>query len=115
MNNVTILEENPISMSELKEELKKIKKRDETLNFRSEKTEEYLNQVVLSDHKDYEDIIKQITELNLLRLKKEHIIKLADNLPKKEEEVKTILQGYNITLKKEDYKKISDVVSGVLT
>ena len=40
-----ILDENPISMYELKAELEKIKKRDKELNFRSARTEEYLNQV----------------------------------------------------------------------
>ena len=38
----TILNEEPMSMAELKEELDKIKKRDKELNFRANRTEEYL-------------------------------------------------------------------------
>jgi len=36
------ISEKPISISELKQELEKIKKRDKELNFRAARTEEYL-------------------------------------------------------------------------
>ena len=43
MSSLKILEEVPVTLVHLKEDLQRIKKRDEELNFRANKTEEYLN------------------------------------------------------------------------
>ena len=45
MTDMQIISETPINIYQLKKELEKIKKRDNELNFRTNKTEEYLNQV----------------------------------------------------------------------
>jgi len=114
MSSAKIIKETPMSMNDLKKEIRAIKKRDEALNYRCEKTDEYLGSVAPLTDKDYKDIEKQINELNILRVKDKEIIKILDLLPKNEEEVKLILSTSNITLKKEDAKKIADVVSGFL-
>jgi DNA-directed RNA polymerase subunit F len=110
MSNIKIVSETPISMNDLKKELKSIKKKDEQLNYRSEKTEEYLNQLITLTDKDYKEIEKQLNDLNILRLKEKEVIKLLDIMPKNEEEVKLILSTSGITLKKEEAKKISDIM-----
>ena len=51
MGDMQIVSETPINMHQLKNELEKIKKRDKELNFRANKTEEYLHQV-LADVKE---------------------------------------------------------------
>lgn len=110
MSGLQIKNEVPLSMADLKKELKAIRKKDEQLNYRSEKTEEYINSLVELSDKSYKEIEKQLNELNILRLKEKEIIKLLDILPKNEEEVKLVLSTSGITLKKEEAKKIADII-----
>ena len=110
MSKPEIKEEQPITMAELKEDLKKIKKRDEELNFRAEKTQEYLDQFVTIKDKDAKELFKKIEGLDVPRLKPEHIVKLIDILPTTPEEVKMVLQGYTITVTKENLKRIADAI-----
>lgn len=110
MTKPEITEEAPITMSELKEELKKIKKRDEALNFRAEKTEEYLAQFTILKDKDAKELYKKIEELDVPRLRAEHIVKLIDIMPATPDEVKLVLQGATITVTKDNLKKIADAI-----
>lgn len=114
MSSAKIVSEVPISMNELRKEIKAIRKRDETLNYRCEKTDEYLGTAAPLADKDYKELEKQLNELNILRLRDTEIIKILDLLPKNEEEVKLILSASSLTLKKEDAKKIADLVAGYL-
>lgn len=113
MTKPEINSETPVTMSEIKDELKKIKKRDESLNFRAEQTEDYLNQFATLKTKEAKDLFKTIEELGVPRLKPEHIIKIVDMMPTEVDEVKMILQGYTITVTKDNLKKIADAVKGV--
>jgi DNA-directed RNA polymerase subunit F len=115
MTKPDIISENPIAMAELKEELKKIRKRDEGLNFRAEQTEEYLNQFVSAKPKEASDLYKAIDDLAVPRLRPEHIIKIVDLMPTTPDEVKMILQGYTITVTKDNLKKIADTVKAAET
>lgn len=110
MSSLEIIQEEPITMAELKEDLKAIRKRDEELNFRAEKTEEYLQQFTVMKKKDAKDLCKKIEELEIPRLKPEHIVKIVDIMPTTADEVKSVLQGYTITVSKENLKKIADVI-----
>ncbi|MBT7902965.1 hypothetical protein HN587_03805 [Candidatus Woesearchaeota archaeon] len=109
--NPKILDENPISMSEVKETLKMIKERDSELNFRAQHTEEFLNMFVEYTEKQTAELFKKIKELEVPRLKPEHIVKLVDVLSKTDEEVKTVLQGYPVSIAKENLKKIADTIA----
>ncbi|MBU0461544.1 MAG: hypothetical protein KJ574_03075 [Nanoarchaeota archaeon] len=111
MTNQVIIKETPITMAELREQLKAIKKRDEEFSFRAGKTDEYLNHFVTLKLKEAEELINKIKALDIPRLKEEHIAKIVDLLPDHLEEVKSVLQGYTITVTKENLKKIADVVS----
>ncbi len=102
-----ILSETAIPAAELKEKLEAISKED-TLNFRANKTYEYLNEFVEMGKNDAEELIGKIKKLNTPRLKDEHIVKLADLKPKTAEEVKVILQGYPITISKENLAKLAE-------
>ncbi len=110
MTRQEILEEKPITMAELKSELSKIKKRDGELNFRAEKTEEYLDMFATLKKKESEELFKKIEGLEVPRLKPEHIVKLIDILPDTPEEVKIVLQGYTITVSKDNLKRIADAI-----
>ena len=111
MSEVEIISETPITMSELKDTLKKIKKRDEELNFRAERTEEYLQQFTLVKPKDAKALVGRIAKLDIPRLKKEHMIKLVDLMPKELDETKAILSGYTITVTKDNLKRITDALN----
>ncbi len=110
MTKPEIIDEKPINMATLKEELKKIKKRDDALNFRAERTEEYLSQFVELKDKETKDLCKKIEALDVPRLKQEHIVKLVDILPVTPDEVKLVLQGYTITVTKENMKRVADAI-----
>jgi len=101
-----VLEKNPIGILELKKELAAIKKRDGELNFRSQRTEEYVNELAKLSQKDTNTLIKKIRDLELPRLKEEHIRKIVDIVPQNEKQLKVILSGYTLTVNAENMKKI---------
>jgi len=110
MTKPQIIEEEPISMADLKEELTKIQKKTKEINFRAEKTQEYLNQFTILDLKKGKELREKIEKLKIPRLKNEHIIKIIDLMPSSLEELKSILSGYTITVTSENLKKIAEVL-----
>ena len=105
-----ILGEKPVPMYLVLEELERIKKKEKELNFRSKRTEEYLTQFVTLGPKKSKELMEKIEKLNITRLKEPHIIKIVDIMPKSVADLKSLLQGYTITIKNEDMKKIIGVV-----
>lgn len=105
-----IISEKPITITELKQEIDKIQKRDKELNFRVGKTEEYLSHFITLSKAKEDELIKKLEKLNVPRLKDIHITKIVDILPKTVDELKIILQGYTITVNNDNIKKIVDVV-----
>lgn len=106
-----IVEKTPIGLVELKKELNAIKKRDEELNFRAQRTEEYVNELARLTQKDTDSLLKKLRELELPRLKEEHIVKIADVLPQNEAHLKVLLSGYTLTVSAENMKKIIAVTN----
>ena len=104
-----IISETPINSLQLKEELSKIKKRDNELNFRAAKAEEHLER--LSLHKDADAVFEKISKLEIPRLKEQHMHKIIDIMPATIKDLKAAMQGYTISLSNENMKKIVDVVS----
>ena len=105
-----IISEKPITLTELKQEIDNIKKRDKELNFRVGKTEEYLSHFITLSKAKEDELIKKLEKLNVPRLRDIHITKIVDILPKTVDELKIILQGYTITVNNDNLKKIVDVV-----
>ncbi len=114
MTKPEILEKKPITLANLKSILGQLKKRDGELTFRGTKTEEYVNQVVLISKKNAEELKKKLQELEIPRLKEEHITKIIDILPATETELKVILQGYSLTVSPDNRKKIISVLQDYL-
>lgn len=108
--NVKILKEEPMTAAQVKDELKKIRSADKELNFRAQKTEDYLNQVV-SDSKKTAELVKKLEALKIPRLKDDQLVKIADILPVTEKDVKVLLQGYALTVTKENMQKIAKTVA----
>lgn len=103
-----IIKEIPISIAQAKLEIEKIKKRDKELGFRTLRTEEYLNQFA---NKASVKLMESLKKLDIARLKDEHIVKIADLLPITIEDLKIVLQGYTVTVTKDNMKKIVDEVN----
>ena len=114
MARIEIVSETAITMAEAKHEIDKIKKRDTELNFRSLKTDEYLSSFTKLDKKASDEIYKKIDELQLPRMKREHITKIIDLMPEDVEELKVLLQGYTLTLSQDNLKKIIDTIAPYL-
>lgn len=110
-----IINETPINLVEVKEELKKIQKRDNELNFRAQKAMDYLNSVAKMPVKQADEIKKALEKLNIARLKDLHIQKLIDVLPLSDDDVNVVLQGYTLNLKKDDMKKIAEAIKGIVS
>ena len=104
--------ETPINTYQLRKELEKIKKADNELNFRANRTEEYLHQILV--HKNADELFDKITKLNITRLKEQHIHKIIDIMPTNLNELKVVLQGYTITINNESMKKIVDAINEFL-
>lgn len=114
MVHPNIVEEKPITLVELKEELTKIKKRDKELNFRSNKTYDYLQVFVNLTPAKAEELEKKLEKQDIPRLKDVHIKKIIDLLPQTLEDLKVILQGYTITVNNDNLKKIVQIVNEFL-
>ena len=111
MTKPEILSEKPVPMFVVLDELEKIKDKEKELNFRSNRTEEYLKQFVKLGPKKSKELFNKIQSLKISRLKEPHIIKIVDLMPKSVGDLKSILQSYTITVKNEDMKKIVGVVN----
>ena len=112
MADVQIISETPINMYQLKKELEKIRKRDNELNFRANRTEDYLHQIAAIKNAD--GLFEKLMKLNIPRLKEHHIHKILDIMPTTVNELKIVLQAYTITINNESMKKIVDTISEFL-
>ncbi len=109
-----IIKEEPITLSELKVELETIKKHEKELNFRSNKTLEFLNKFVSLDREKVEELKKKIAAIKIPRLKDQHIVKIVDLMPKTVSDLKVLLQGYSMSITNENLKKIIDTLQPYL-
>ncbi len=110
MTKPEILEQSPMNMAQVKDELGKIEKRDGELNFRAQKTVEHLKQLSILSKTKAAELEKKLTELAIPRMKDIHIHKIIDMLPTSVEDLKVILQGYTLTIKADNQKKIVELV-----
>ncbi|MCK4588921.1 MAG: hypothetical protein KAT77_00635 [Nanoarchaeota archaeon] len=107
-----IISEKPITMAEVKKALVDIKKRDEELNFRANKLEEYLNEFVTLSVDKASELKKKLEALKISRLKNDQITKIIDLLPTTLDDIKVILSGYTLSLSKKDMEQVINVVKG---
>ena len=109
-----IIEESPITMIDLSSEIAKIRKRDEEVNFRVGKVEEYLHHFVKLKPSQAKELKQILEKLNVPRLRDVHISKLIDILPTSADDVKVILEGYTITITKTNCDAIAKAIKKFL-
>lgn len=109
--NPKIISEEPINMATLKFELERVQKRDGELNARATKTQDYINNCTVIKKKEAEELFSKLNDLGIQRIKEIQIHKIIDLMPQTNEELKSLLTGYNISLSGENLKKILDAVA----
>ena len=110
MTNLELISERALTMTELKEKLEGIKKRDKELSEKAQKTHEYLNKFSKLKGKETLKLKEEINNLTILRLKEKHIIKIIDIMPQDIDSLKLIFAAENLTIKQEDLQRILDVL-----
>ena len=110
MSKIEVLESKPITLAELKDSIQKIQERDEELNFRSGKTQEFVNHFSTMPLEKANELKQKLVDLNIPRIKEDHIVKIIDFLPVSIEDLEVLLQGYPITVTKESQEKIVSLV-----
>ncbi len=114
MTDLNVISESPVTMAQLRDDLKKTQKKEEELNLRANKTLEYLNLFVTIKSSEAKELYGKIEALSLPRFKPEHIVKIIDTLPASMEELKTTMSGFSITITNDNCKKIIDAVAEYL-
>ena len=110
MANPQYIEQKPLSLVDVRVALENIEKRDQELNFLSNKTKEFLDTFVTLNLEKKQELEKKLVGLNLTRLKEEHIAKIIDFLPKTIDELKVVLQAYPLSFSKKDQEVIIKTV-----
>jgi len=105
-----IIESVPMNMSEVKEALSKIKKRDGELNYRANKTDEYLGSVAKLSAKKAKELYAEIEKLNIPRLKDNYIHKFIDIMPLSVDDAKVVIQGQPVSINNDNLKKVVSVI-----
>ena len=110
-----VISEEPLSMRDLKEEIEKIKKRDEDreLSIRVNKLDDYLNNFEVVSAETEKKLKSELEALKIPRLKLEHIIKIIDLLPRTDEELSLIMQSYALVITSANSEKILKVLKSV--
>ena len=111
MANPKFIEEQPVSLVEVRNILHDAEKRYEELNYRSGKAKDFLDNFNIElTIKKKEELSKKLIDLNLTRLKDIHITKIIDFLPKNVDDLKIIMQAYPVSFPKKDQDAILGVV-----
>ncbi len=114
MPSPTFIEEHPLSLVDVRHIMELFEKRDTELNFLSKKTKEYGEVFVSLSQKKKSELQKKLQDLNLTRLREEHIAKIVDFTPKTVNELKIVLQAYPLSLPKADQESIANAVKSVV-
>ena len=111
MAQLQVIEEKPLAIFQLREEIEKIKKRDKTPGFRTTRTEDFMNAFsVLSPAKGRE-LFEKLSKLGIPRLRDNHLYKIIDLMPTTADSLKIVLSGYALNITGENAKKIVDLVT----
>lgn len=102
----------PVSISEVKNILKKVEKDRKEMLYEQKIALEHAHKFAKLSVKKTEALIKELLKLEFLH--EIHAFKIADILPSSEDDVKTIFAKERITLSDNDIKKILDLVKKYL-
>ncbi|MDD3263996.1 MAG: hypothetical protein PHT94_03825 [Candidatus Nanoarchaeia archaeon] len=107
--SLNVIEEKPISPAQVRDILEKANEKGE-LNFKSLKLFEYLNRTVTLKLEESDALVKELSDLGIIRLTDTIIMKIAEILPINKDILRNLLSSMNTTLSDEDVEKIMDVL-----
>ena len=106
MAEIETLEEVPLSLTDVKEALEDINKRDKALSQKGIKLSDYISKITSLKPKEAIELRKKLAQTGIERLKEKQIAKILDIMPGDTDSLKAIFVGDNLTLRQEDLKKI---------
>ena len=109
MPDMEILNERPITTSEVLVKLEEMSKKQE-LNARAAKAKEHLNIFTELKNDQAKELQKKLESLDISRLKDKHIVKIINMMPIDIDALRILFLGETISLKPEDLTKIIEVV-----
>jgi DNA-directed RNA polymerase subunit F len=98
-----ILERTPLNLNEVEEILKNISD-----NPKKEEIEAYLKKFLNTDSKKAKKIKEDLENLDLLKIKREHIVKIIDLLPETASDLNKIFA--DVSLNEEETNKLLEIV-----
>ena len=98
----------PVTLSEVKNFLKKISKERKDMIYEQKIALEHANKFATLSVKKTEDMMKELMKIEFIT--DIHANKIADILPKTDDDVKTIFAKERITLSENDINKILEIV-----
>lgn len=105
-----IFEKKPVTLSEVKSTLAHIQERDGELNFRGNKTVEYLNEIDTISEEDRSKMEDELNGLNIARLRAEIVAKIIDFLPQTDADLDLVMKSFGtVTLPKDQLDSILKV------
>lgn len=110
MSNYEIITKKPITESEILEHVENISK-DRELTYREDKIREHIKKTNSIDAKKSKELVEELRALEIPRLEEEHIIKIADILPKNGTELRAIVSHSGTVLVDDSVSKIIETVS----
>ena len=111
MANFKIIQKSPIAISNVLEQIKKVKKEGKReIAYREDKILKYCKNLELVKSKDVEKFFDELKELEISRLDDEQIVKIIDVLPKNGSELRAIVSNSGTIIVDENVNKILDVV-----
>lgn len=108
-----ITSKEPMSLSAVADALASLEKRDGELNFRARRVKEYLDQIKPLSIKEAKQIEEKLAQLDITRLKSQHVAKLIDLHPRDLDTLKALFSSEHVTLKNEDFEKILTVLKEI--
>lgn len=110
MVNPKLIEEHPVTLSEVKAVIKNVEERQEELDFRTKKTKEFVENFTILEMNKKEELQKKLEDLKILRLKEPQMVKIIDFLPETVDDLRILLQGYPVSISKKDMERIVETV-----
>ena len=98
----------PVTLSEVKNILKKVEKEREELLYEQRIALEHAHKFAKLPVKKMGDLVKELSKLEFLQ--EIHVYKIADIFPATEDDIKTIFAKERITLSENEIKKILEIV-----
>jgi len=109
IHNYTVVKEEFIPMSEAKKIMKKMDKKEMSVEQRN--AAEHLEKNTKLGEKESKELIQELRGLNMRKLTEFFIHQIVDILPEDEKDLSVILQKASVEFKEKDLEEIMKVVS----